>query len=143
MNYPNREEPPSDANGWRQSSSYALRMLNEADDSNLTRLRDPRLRNELAIEAGQPPNARPVKETTNGQKYPEADVISLRETNESEQNLHIHHSMVGRVGSPSRQPRTISKLKAIALRSRSDLLKFGKMIGPGFMISVAYIDPGL
>jgi metal iron transporter len=43
---------------------------------------------------------------------------------------------------PTRQPSRIASVNFFFHRAKSVLVKYGKFMGPGFMISVAYIDPG-
>jgi metal iron transporter len=43
---------------------------------------------------------------------------------------------------PTRQPSCVPPIKHLFHRITSVLVKYGKFMGPGFMISVAYIDPG-
>jgi metal iron transporter len=43
---------------------------------------------------------------------------------------------------PHSQSSRIPPIKHLFHRARSVLVKYGKFMGPGFMISVAYIDPG-
>jgi metal iron transporter len=42
----------------------------------------------------------------------------------------------------SSQPSRVPPIKHLFHRARGVLVKYGKFVGPGFMISVAYIDPG-
>lgn len=42
---------------------------------------------------------------------------------------------------PARQFACVPPVKHFFHRAKSVLIKYGKFMGPGFMISVAYIDP--
>jgi len=145
MNCPSRPDPSAlDHDGYNQSP-HPLALATNSDMNGLANRRprsDHKLRHQ--DEDGLDERLGPVSDVrdtgTSRERVPttrevqdkELDSIGQREGDEAEEQSDTATAKTGLPASLSRQFR---KLKHI-------IVKFSKFVGPGFMIAVAYIDPG-
>ena len=137
MNYPSRTDPEAVPNGWNQNPA-ALALDTNSDANGIANLRlhhDHRIPDGSVIERIESPD------TPDLQPPPK----------KSKNDVHVLHTTPSNVtanqdyNDGSREGRFASKQGPVAKRFDSmwaTLKKFAKFVGPGFMIAVAYIDPG-
>ncbi len=156
MNYPSRVDPKALPNGWNQNpNSLALDTNNDSNGiANLREQRNHRIISELPLETdvlANGPYTRPPSQqrhrannatSTNSQTqfekvYSEATVDTLDGVPSSGS------------GDSSSTPKAtnnahrISMGKGVIRKWAGNVVRFRKFIGPGFMVAVAYIDPGM
>ncbi|KAI9838327.1 MAG: hypothetical protein M1819_005595 [Sarea resinae] len=151
MNFPSRPEEALARGDWNQNPPQFLPNVTTRQDINglaTSRLeRDHQSRLAAAVNSSHSSlhdnAAKPVD--NNGPDQGKAD-IELSDSGEpdksKEESIKMRHD-----GSPLRDNKTVCSrfFKLVEdkyRRGQQMLLKFGKFIGPGLMISVAYIDPG-
>lgn len=156
MNYHSRVDPEAVPNGWNQNpSSLALATNNDSNGiANLKRHRNHRIISETPLEAdvqASGPYARP----------PSRQSIQINELSSVGSNTQFEKGcskaqvnaldgvVTSACGDSSTIPRAIHSAHGLAngrivvRKWLSDVAKFRKFIGPGFMVAVAYIDPGM
>ncbi|KAL8825745.1 MAG: hypothetical protein Q9170_007676 [Blastenia crenularia] len=143
MNCPSRTDEEDEGRGWNQSPpGLSADLTTRADLNGIANLRTRRNNDELShgppqvdgwIELDQPdipthPNSKPglghVAESSG--KSLDTLTSASYHTAHSRRVNHYHGGSILR----------------FIQRSGRTLVKFGKFIGPGFMVAVAYIDPG-
>lgn len=147
MNCPTRVDPEALPNGWNQNpDTYATKTNSDTNaTANRLRLRDHRIDPGATSQAdGISPNQElgvpPKKGVTIG--YSETDVDCVHEYDDDGDGYRANEA--ARLGSKlAREPRrAFSAIEDTAKGAWRVLRKYAKFVGPGWMISVAYIDPG-
>ena len=143
MNCPSRtDEPPRDA-GWNQNPSGLSPDLTTRQDFNgIVNLRTRR-----NSKKEDDPETRNEDEVIQYQASPANDGVPPAVGDGAKSDSRRHLSMSGSTAvSSSTGPRRRSGfphgVPEILVNVRGILAKFSKFVGPGFIISVAYIDPG-
>ena len=155
MNCPSRVDPEALPNGWNQNpDAFALQSNNEfSNRANLTHSRDHRIPLEQppkdALDqdshvhdpsgVGQEPD-RGVGSGVGGGDGGSEEEKSSRSIQSSPGNAPTQNAPS--LPEPSTQQRPISLLQAKIQQVWAALRKYVRFIGPGFMVAVAYIDPG-
>lgn len=137
MNRPSRTDEPGERDGWNQSPPHLSADLTTREDLNGTA--NLRTHRDADASIDGPPQI-------DGWIEPDSPTRMRRlgrSTEGSESSSHtIPSSSYHTANSQQTRRNTKSQMSHVARRSGKTLLKFGKFIGPGFMVAVAYIDPG-
>lgn len=141
MNCPSRVDPEAVPNGWNQNPD-PLALDTNADSNgivNRRHQRDHHLSCDLVQDSGYLAGIGHELACVESKQ----GVAVNTATNWAGGVLSPCPALPGRMddGCSSHRGRR-SKLEVIVQRSRQVLWKFAKFIGPGFMVAVAYIDPG-
>lgn len=143
MNCPSRTDEPPESDGWNQSPPRLAADLTTREDMNglvnrrTQRDSDPRVGDETAIDTLDPtldPHAPRIDKSEAVKGRSNADVREVPLAT-------LGTSLSPYVESGSGQPPATGFLGRFR-NVGSVLTTFTKFIGPGFMVSVAYIDPG-
>jgi len=142
MNCPSRPDPDALDNGWNQNPN-ALQAATNNDSNGIANLRQQRghrIEHEMpaldtkTLGAAVTQDAAPKRRMKMGFRERNVDVTTIEHTQSRNGGMpNIGAPAVG-VASPS----TGNRLE----KSWMALRRFAKFIGPGFMVAVAYIDPG-
>ncbi|KAL8763258.1 MAG: hypothetical protein Q9184_000898 [Pyrenodesmia sp. 2 TL-2023] len=137
MNRPSRTDEPGERDGWNQSPPHLSADLTTREDLNGTA--NLRTHRDADISAHGPPQIDGWIEPDSPTRMRRQD----RSTEGSKSSSHTIPSASYHTANSQQTRRNVrSHIFHVALRSGKTLLKFGKFIGPGFMVAVAYIDPG-
>ena len=145
MNCPSRVDPEALPNGWNQNpASFALQTNNEFNGvSNLTHQRDHIIPLELPQRNSQDP-AGLVEKPHQDAAIETSD--DAEKANEKSDSLHCKSNLPSNRKCRHDQPKAVNgqtpPLKSRLRQAYTVLREFGKFVGPGFMVAVAYIDPG-
>ena len=146
MNCPSRtDEPPKDA-GWNQNPPGLSGDLTTRQDLNgIVNLRTyvastQKDEPNLSIEQAMPDQVEVFSGDGKHDLPKEQGDVSVQQDRKGQPTS-------GSIGDPNatttpKRPRRLESLTNYASKARGVFVKFGKFIGPGFIISVAYIDPG-
>ena len=143
MNCPSRTDEPLESDGWNQNPSGLAADLTTREDLNglvnrrTQRDTDLRVGDEIAIDTLDPASD------------PHVPRINQSEDDKGKPNADVHEAPLATLETPpspytesgSNQPSgsgILGRFRNIG----NVLTTFTKFIGPGFMVSVAYIDPG-
>jgi len=146
MNCPSRTDETDEHDGWNQSPPSLSGDLTTRNDLNgIANLRlqrdrlpidDNALDIELNKEVEDPLGVQPVKEPVSVPSKVPADPTGIAE--KQGQYLGMGGGSSRRSSGENHKPTTSTRIRKLG----QVLVKFSKFIGPGFMVSVAYIDPG-
>ena len=148
MNCPTRVDPEALPNGWNQNpDTYATQMNSDTNaTANRLRLQDHRID---APGTSQADGISPDEEVGVRKKaritigYSEADVDQVHEHDVSVDE-HIGSGAIRLGQKPAPNPRKpFSAIEETVRGIWRVLRKYVKFVGPGWMVSVAYIDPGM
>lgn len=151
MNCPSRVDPEALPNGWNQNPNAHDLDTNEDFNgrTNLRQHRDHRISSELPAESELDPQDDRItpNDKKDNTRLSERSVDGEDETEAGPSrgdDLTTAYTVDGiesRRGSKD-PPRRGAPLQLYMKRCWSLLAKFGRFIGPGFMVAVSYIDPG-
>ncbi|KAI4181250.1 MAG: hypothetical protein LQ346_006833 [Caloplaca aetnensis] len=137
MNRPSRTDEPGERDGWNQSPPHLSADLTTRED--LNGKANSRTHRDADASAAGPPQL-------DGWEEPVIPTRMRRQSRGAEGSESTSHTIPSAsyhtANSQQSRPNTKSHLSHTARRLGTTLLKFGKFIGPGFMVAVAYIDPG-
>ena len=141
MNCPSRVDPEALPNGYNQNpGAFALHTNNDLNRrANLIAQRDHRIlleqpqRNSPDLDGHMSEKPAPAPRQKMGDEAENAAQSILERTASSERD---HEVEIAKPEPPARG------FRARMLRLGRIFRKFAKFIGPGFMVAVAYIDPG-
>lgn len=160
MNCPSRVDPECLPNGWNQNpdamAAHTNNDLNGIANSRTHRdhrlhVSEPSLPSVLEPSIAEPPDPTPSRPPSKMFRFnyaeTDADVVSnisglqtpMAGSNERLDTTLTAGGSGGIQGVPRRGGRGP---RGTLERLRRGLVKFGRFIGPGFLVSVAYIDPG-
>jgi len=151
MNCPSRNDPEALEHSDYNQNPHPLALEKNSDMDGLANRRlqrDHRLQEEQQLDdrigpiplrnldRGRSARVKRGGQAVDGKQIVEEDVESLRSTE--------HHCSEGNSGGDGggRKSRTailVDRARAL----RRTFVKFGSFVGPGFMVAVAYIDPGM
>ena len=141
MNCPSRTDEPPEFDGWNQNPPPLAADLTTRQDLNgIANLRTQRSSDSRIVEDHLDDTGDLVAEEVppeNGEESPASNVDKSLRIHETLRASAVSSSIAVKSGSPPWHafPNHLKHAgRAVA--------KFGKFIGPGFMVSVAYIDPG-
>ena len=129
MNCPSRVDPEALPKGWNQNPDQLVLETNKqfSNRANLTQHRDHRI-----------PLEQPQEDALDQDGHVHHPPASIDDKKDAPRSLSASASVQD--VAPGQPPRSPIKLKALKLFQT--LRKFATFIGPGFMVAVAYIDPG-
>lgn len=135
MNCPSRTDEPPELDGWNQNPPLLAADLTTREDLNgIANSRTRRGSNARIFDD----HLEDMEKFVIGEKAPALHV--------GDKGVHIQEDLRASAASPSLNARSISPSWNAFLghlkRTGGVVAKYGKFIGPGFMVSVAYIDPG-
>lgn len=148
MNCPTRVDPEALPNGWNQNpDTYATQTNSDTNaTANRLRLRDHRIDPRAASQADginpdQELGVPPKKEIAMG--YSERDVDSAQDYDAGWDGNSRHNAKRPGQKVARQSRRAFNAVEETAKGAWRVLRKYAKFVGPGWMISVAYIDPGM
>ncbi|KAM0276298.1 hypothetical protein ACHAQH_006887 [Verticillium albo-atrum] len=147
MNRPSRTDEPYEGEGYNQSpNSLANDLTTNADLNGIANAREAGHGDEPLSDKNAPPRDEdqgepgpPDRETQKGLTNATAVDQPLGEVVESHDSAALPTSSLNH---PNGDRHNVASHVSVLRRMRRGLVKFGSFIGPGFMIAVAYIDPG-
>lgn len=149
MNCPSRTDEPPESDGWNQSPPDLSGDLTTRQDFNgLVNSRELRdsSSSECAAEMSQENEVdeRRVKDRPPSAALPTSlDGGDMNPTDDGRAaSLCQHHTSLHASSNPTEFTSPYSKALTAAQEALNIVVKFGKFIGPGLMVAVAYIDPG-
>lgn len=143
MNCPSRTDELPEHDGYNQSPrSLAGDLTTRSDLNGITNLRSQR--DQIPPDGmTQDEKASRVLIEPAERKGMEGREPSIRDLGPGPSEKQTQNVYIVPSGDPSNvQPTPSTKPQVLARRAKQILFKFSKFIGPGFMVSVAYIDPG-
>jgi len=156
MNYPSRVDPEALPNGWNQNpNSLALDTNNDSNGiANLREQRNHRIISEVPLETdvlANGPYTRPPskqRQRANNATSTSSQIQFEKVCSEAVIDTLDGVPSLGSGASRSTPRATnnahrISMGKAVIRKWAGNVARFRKFIGPGFMVAVAYIDPGM
>lgn len=143
MNCPSRTDEPLESDGWNQNPPGLAADLTTREDLNglvnrrTQRNADLRVSDEIAMD------------TPDQTSDPHVPRIDKSEDDKGKPNVNVHDAPLATLGTPPSPymesdpnppsgPGFLGRFRNVG----NVLTTFTKFIGPGFMVSVAYIDPG-
>ncbi|KAK4982178.1 NRAMP-like transporter smf-3 [Elasticomyces elasticus] len=148
MNCPSRTDPDYENDAWNQSpNTLASDLTTRSDLNGLVNRRQYR-DHRLELENGEHVELQNVKQRPERNSSKRQAISAPELVGSLSRDLAIlsgHNEAKDSAQGPARpgQARTaLARTGQAVVRARDVLRKYAKFVGPGFMISVAYIDPG-
>jgi metal iron transporter len=140
MNCPSRNDDTIEHPDWNQSpSSLTADLTTRADLNGISNLREMHDSTDLMQQGeGQSESEMGPDKIGRGHPSPALDQKGMESGKINVSSLTLEPGIGGSAGMVG----VLNLLNFRARRLRAILIKYAKFIGPGFLIAVAYIDPG-